>query len=43
MQKALGHSDLAATMGYSHLLDADLLALVEELSLEELKEVASGL
>ncbi len=30
IQKAMGHSDLATTMGYAHLLDRDLLALVEE-------------
>lgn len=26
VQKAMGHSDLAATMGYAHLLNEDLLA-----------------
>jgi site-specific recombinase XerD len=38
----MGHSDLATTMGYAHLLDEHLLALVEEPSLEELREVARG-
>ena len=40
VQKAMGHADLATTMGYTHLVDEDLLALVEERTLEELKEVA---
>ena len=29
VQKAMGHADLATTMAYSHLVDSDLLALVE--------------
>jgi integrase len=29
VQKAMGHADLATTMGYTHLLDDDLLALVD--------------
>ena len=30
VQKAMGHADLATTMGYTHLLGEDLLALVDE-------------
>jgi integrase len=30
VQKAMGHADLATTMGYSHLLGDDVLALVDE-------------
>jgi site-specific recombinase XerD len=30
VQKAMGHADLATTMGYAHLLDHDLLALVAD-------------
>jgi len=30
VQKAMGHADLRTTMGYSHLVDEDLLELVKE-------------
>lgn len=42
VQKAMGHADLATTMGYTHLLDEHLLPLVEEPSVEELREVVLG-
>jgi site-specific recombinase XerD len=40
VQKAMGHADLRTTMGYSHLVGQDLMSLVEEPTLEELKEMA---
>ena len=43
VQKAMGHVDLATTMGYAHLFDEDLLALVAETTTEQLREVANGL
>ena len=42
VQKAMGHADLATTMVYTHLLDEHLLALVEDPSVEELREVVRG-
>lgn len=42
VQKAMGHSDLATTMGYAHLLDHDLLALVDEPADEALRALAEG-
>lgn len=42
VQKAMGHSDLATTMGYAHLVDDDLLALVAEDEDEALRELAEG-
>jgi len=38
----MGHSDLATTMGYAHLLDDDLLALVQDDEDRALKELAVG-
>ena len=42
VQKAMGHSDLATTMAYAHLLDDDLLALVEVDEERALRALASG-
>ena len=42
VQKAMGHADLATTMGYTHLLDDDLLALVEDAGDRALKALATG-
>ncbi len=42
VQRAMGHSDLATTMGYAHLLDDDLLALVQDDEDRALKELAVG-
>ena len=42
VQKAMGHADLATTMGYTHLLDDDLLALVEDAEDRALKALAIG-
>ena len=42
VQKAMGHADLATTMGYAHLLDDDLLALVEVDEERALKALAAG-
>lgn len=41
MQRAMGHADLATTMGYTHLVDEDLLALVE-LPEDESLQLAEG-
>lgn len=41
VQKAMGHSDLRTTMGYEHLVDDDLMGLVEAPE-EELRELANG-
>jgi site-specific recombinase XerD len=38
----MGHSDLATTMGYAHLLDDDLRALVQDDEDRALKELAVG-
>lgn len=40
VQKAMGHSDLATTMKYAHLVSGDLLALVESEEERELKALA---
>ena len=42
VQKAMGHSDLATTMGYAHLLDHDLLALVADDDERALRALADG-
>ena len=42
VQKAMGHSDLATTMAYTHLLDDHLLALVEVDEEQALKALAAG-
>lgn len=42
VQKAMGHADLATTMGYTHLLDDDFLALVENAEDRALKALAIG-
>ena len=42
VQKAMGHADLATTMAYTHLLDDDLLALVEHAEDWALKALATG-
>lgn len=42
VQKAMGHADLATTMEYAHLLDDDLLALVEDAEDRALKALATG-
>ena len=42
VQRAMGHSDLATTMGYAHLLDDDLRALVQDDEDRALKELAVG-
>jgi site-specific recombinase XerD len=38
----MGHADLATTMGYIHLLDDDLLALVEDAEDRALKALSIG-
>ncbi len=42
VQKAMGHSDLKTTMGYTHLVSDDLLALVVEPAEQELRRLADG-
>ena len=42
VQRAMGHADLATTMGYAHLVDDDLLTLVAVNEDEQLRELAEG-
>ena len=42
VQKAMGHADLATTMGYTHLVDDDLLALVEHDEDRALRALGDG-
>lgn len=42
VQKAMGHADLATTMGYTHLVDDDLLALVDHDDERALKALAEA-
>jgi integrase len=42
VQRAMGHADLATTMGYAHLVDDALLALVANDDEEALRELAEG-
>ena len=36
------HADLATTMGYTHLVDGDLLALLERAEDEDIQKLAEG-
>lgn len=42
VQRAMGHADLATTMGYTHLVDEDLLVLVKQSEDEQLRQLAEG-
>lgn len=42
VQKAMGHSDLRTTLHYEHMVEDDLLSLVEEPTAEDLRELANG-
>ena len=42
VQKAMGHSSIRTTLGDSHLVDSDLLQLVDESSEEELRGLVEG-
>ena len=42
VQRAMGHADLATTMGYAHLVDDDLLALVVDDEERALRALAEG-